>query len=161
MTDPADSAARLVTAAARAGWRIGVAESCTGGLVASRIVAVPGASAVFAGGVVAYEDRAKTEALGVPADLIRRCGAVSAEVASAMAGGLRARWGLDAAVATTGIAGPGGGTPDKPVGLVFVAVATARGTDVERLLLVGDRPSIREVSARRATEMLLQAVERG
>jgi PncC family amidohydrolase len=155
--DP-DAAVRLVAAAAGRGWRIGVAESCTGGLVAARIVGVPGASAVFAGGVVAYEDRVKSEALGVPPELIQSHGAVSAEVAESMAEGLRDRWGLDAAGATTGIAGPAGGTADKPVGLVFIAVAAANGTTIERHLFTGDRDAVRDQAARRTVELLLAVV---
>jgi nicotinamide-nucleotide amidase len=102
------------------GLTLATAESCTGGLVAARLTSVPGSSDVVVGGIVAYSDDVKRTELDVPAELIERHGAVSVEVAAAMAQGARARLGADIAVAVTGIAGPGGGTPEKPVGLVYL-----------------------------------------
>lgn len=130
------------------GWSIGVAESCTGGLVAAAIASVPGASDYFKGGVIAYADDAKAQLLGVDPALIARHGAVSGEVASAMAAGARDRLGATLAVATTGVAGPGGGTPAKPVGLVYVALARPSGEVAVRRL---DLPGNRGVIQRRAT----------
>ena len=123
--------------------RIGTAESCTGGLVAARLTDVPGSSDVFAGGIVAYADAVKRDELGVPATLISEHGAVSAEVAAAMATGVRDRLGVDVGIATTGVAGPGGGTEAKPVGLVHLHVSApelGRGTEFS---FPGDRDAIR------------------
>lgn len=125
--------------------RLVTAESCTGGMIATACTMVAGSSDWFERGFVTYSNEAKTEAIGVDAELIQAVGAVSAAVACAMAEGALAHSPADLAVAVTGIAGPGGGTPDKPVGTVWVAVARRGGaTDVERLLLDGDRTAIRE-----------------
>jgi nicotinamide-nucleotide amidase len=129
------------------GLTLATAESCTGGLVGERLTSVPGASDVFRGGIVAYANEVKAAQLGVGEDLLARHGAVSAEVAAAMADGARAALGVDVAVAVTGVAGPGGGTPDKPVGLVHVHAAAPAGGDGAELRLHGDRETIR----RRAT----------
>jgi len=118
-------AERVLAAARGRGLRLAVAESDTGGLVLAWLVAVPGSSAAVVGGVVAYDDHLKVQLLGVAPDLIREHGAVSAAVAGAMASGLRQRVGCDLALAGTGIAGPGGARPGKPVGLAFVAAAQA------------------------------------
>ena len=109
--------------------KLATAESCTGGMVAARLTAIPGASDVFVGSIVAYANEVKEASLGVPARVIEEHGAVSAEVAAAMARGLRERLGADVGVAVTGVAGPGGGTAEKPVGLVF---AHAVGPDGEK-----------------------------
>jgi nicotinamide-nucleotide amidase len=138
------------------GLRLATAESCTGGMVASRITAVPGASDVFAGSVVAYSNEVKETGLGVPAELITAHGAVSAEVAAAMVEGARNRLGADVAVAVTGVAGPGGGTPAKPVGLVFVHAIGPDGEKSVRTELPGDRDMIRG----RATAASLHLVRR-
>jgi nicotinamide-nucleotide amidase len=138
------SVEELVLAACRAqGLSLATAESCTGGLVAARLTSVPGSSDVFLGGVVAYSDEVKASELGVPTDVIRRHGAVSPETAAAMARGARERLGADVGVAVTGVAGPGGGTAEKPVGLVHVH---AEGPGWERALelnLPGDREAVR------------------
>jgi nicotinamide-nucleotide amidase len=131
----------------RAGKTLAVAESCTGGLLAERISAVPGASGWFRGGVVAYANEAKSALLGVPEAWLREHGAVSEPVARAMAEGARARFAADLAVATTGIAGPTGGSAEKPVGLVFVALARAEGTEVQEFLFPFDRIRHRMVTA--------------
>lgn len=138
------------------GLSLAVAESCTGGLVASRLTAVPGASDVFAGGVVAYGNEVKVGALGVPLGLIEAHGAVSAEVASAMAHGVRGRLGSDVAVAVTGVAGPAGATPEKPVGLVFVHAVGPEGERSVLTELPGDRAMVRG----RATATALHLVRR-
>jgi nicotinamide-nucleotide amidase len=138
------------------GLRLATAESCTGGMVASRITAVPGASDVFAGSVVAYSNEVKETGLGVPAELITAHGAVSAEVAAAMVEGARNRLGADVAVAVTGVAGPGGGTPAKPVGRVFVHAIGPDGEKSVRTELPGDRDMIRG----RATAASLHLVRR-
>ncbi len=126
------------------GWRVASAESCTGGAVAAALISVPGASDYVDRGVVAYSDRAKVELLGVPEALLEAQGAVSEPVARAMAEGLRERSGVEVAVATTGIAGPTGGSPEKPVGLVFSAVAAPDGTRAFRSTYPGDRATVVE-----------------
>jgi nicotinamide-nucleotide amidase len=138
------------------GLTLATAESCTGGMVASRLTSVPGASDVFAGSVVAYANDVKQVSLGVPAELIAEHGAVSVEVAAAMAAGARDRLGADVAVAVTGVAGPGGGTEDKPVGLVFAHAIGPEGEKSVRTELPGDREMIRG----RATAAALHLVRR-
>lgn len=125
------------------GLRLATAESCTGGLVSARLTDVPGASDVLAGAVVAYGDEVKTSELGVPETLIAEHGAVSAEVATAMALGVCTQLGVDVGIGVTGVAGPDGGTPDKPVGLVHYAVATPDGDHAEEFSFPGDREAIR------------------
>lgn len=138
---------RLLAACRAAGLRLATAESCTGGQVAARLTAIAGASEVFRGGVVAYDNAVKTGVLGVPADRIAAHGAVSEPVARAMAEGARKVLGADLAVATTGIAGPGGGTPEKPVGTVDVAVADGEECTYKRLKLWGDRALIQHAAS--------------
>jgi nicotinamide-nucleotide amidase len=138
------------------GLTLATAESCTGGLVASRITAVPGASDVFLGSVVAYANTVKEAGLDVSAELLATHGAVSAEAAAAMAAGARERLGADVAVAVTGVAGPGGGTPEKPVGLVFAHAVSPDGEKSVRTELPGDREMIRG----RATAASLHLVRR-
>ncbi len=138
------------------GWMLATAESCTGGLIAACLTEIPGSSDVVERGFVAYSNRAKTEDLGVPDDLLRAHGAVSAEAARAMAEGALARSGADLAVSVTGIAGPGGGTAEKPVGLVHIAAAR-RGaeTRAERHEFTGDRRRIRLAATEAALDLLL------
>jgi nicotinamide-nucleotide amidase len=138
------------------GLTVATAESCTGGLVAARLTSVPGASDVFRGGVVAYADDVKQSELGVPEPVLRGHGAVSPETAAAMAAGVRARLDADVAVAVTGIAGPGGGTPEKPVGLVYIHAETPDATRGIEFDFPADRESIR----RRATVAALHLVRR-
>jgi nicotinamide-nucleotide amidase len=135
-------------------WTLALAESCTGGLLAARLTEVPGASAFLERGYVTYSNRSKVELLGVPQDLLDRAGAVSEEVSRAMAEGARARAGTDVGLALTGIAGPAGGTPEKPMGLVYIAMAGASGERMRRVVFPGDRERIRAQAAQAALEML-------
>ena len=127
--------------------KLAVAESCTGGLVADRIVSIAGSSDVFDRGFVTYSNESKIEMLGVDPKIIEEHGAVSPETALAMAEGARERAGVDISASVTGIAGPSGGTPDKPVGLVYIAVADKNGSDVKRFRFTGDRQANRSRSA--------------
>jgi nicotinamide-nucleotide amidase len=146
------------------GRRIAVGESCTGGLLSARLTDRPGASAYFAGGVVAYSNEAKVELLGVPAELIDRHGAVSDEVAEALADGALERFGADTAIGLTGIAGPEGGTPDKPVGRVSFCVTAMFEGDKERITrsvdLPGSRGDIRDRSTAVALHLLRRLLRR-
>ncbi len=142
-------------AALLGGRRLGLAESCTGGLLAARLTERPGASEYLAGGVVSYSDRSKTELLGVPAELITRHGAVSPPVARAMADGALARFEADVACAITGIAGPDGGSEAKPVGYVCWSVVDVTGAELGRDIVVpGDRAEIRDRSTTVAMQLL-------
>jgi PncC family amidohydrolase len=148
--------ARRVGAACRdRGIRIGTAESCTGGLVAHLITEIPGSSDYFAGAVVSYTNEIKVGLVDVPGDVLEAHGAVSAQVARAMADGARRRLGVDVAVAVTGVAGPDGGTPAKPVGLTYVAIADARGDDVRRFVWDGDRTGNKRHSAAAALDLII------
>jgi nicotinamide-nucleotide amidase len=136
------------------GFTVAVAESCTGGLIAQRLTEVPGSSGYFMEGVVAYSNAAKTRLLDVPAGLIEEPGAVSAEVAEAMAVGVKRRAGVDFGLSVTGIAGPSGGTDEKPVGLVYIALADDAHTEHRRLMLPGDRHLIRWRASQAALDLL-------
>jgi nicotinamide-nucleotide amidase len=136
------------------GWSVALAESCTGGLVGHRLTQVSGSSAYFERGWVVYSNAAKQALLGVPEAVLREHGAVSAPCAEAMARGARERAGADVGVAVTGIAGPDGGTPTKPVGTVFVALADARGAVVERHRFDRDREGNKALSATHALDLL-------
>jgi nicotinamide-nucleotide amidase len=149
-----DLAAVVLDRARRAGLSLGTAESCTGGLVGGRITEVPGSSEVFVGGVVCYADRLKTELLDVPPALIGAHGAVSEPVARSMAEGARRRLAADLAVSVTGIAGPSGGSEDKPVGTVWFAVASPADTEAKRVVFLGSRKEIRERAAQTALFLL-------
>jgi nicotinamide-nucleotide amidase len=145
----------LVLAAARKhGWTLSTAESCTGGLVSARLTNVPGSSEVFTGGVVAYDDAVKREALSVPPELLERHGAVSPETAEAMAAGARRALGTDVAVSVTGVAGPGGGSPEKPVGLVYLHAMTPEDSHGVELRLPGNRDAVRRRAAVSALHLL-------
>jgi len=133
---------------------LAVAESCTGGLLAERITSVSGSSRYFLGGAVVYSNNLKTELAGVPAEMIERHGAVSREVAAALAEGIRYRCESTLGVGITGVAGPGGGTPEKPVGLVFHAVASDSGTEVLQRNFPGDRKRIRRFASTLALDMI-------
>ncbi|MFQ3580627.1 MAG: competence/damage-inducible protein A [Chloracidobacterium sp.] len=136
------------------GYTIATAESCTGGLVAKRLTDVPGSSQYFLEGVVAYSNAAKTRLLDVPAELISEHGAVSAEVAEAMAAGVKARAGTTIGVGITGIAGPDGGTDEKPVGLVYVGVAGDFVVTHRKFILPGDRDRIRHLASQVALDLV-------
>lgn len=141
------------------GLTLAVAESCTGGLIAGRITDLAGSSAYFAGGVVAYSNRVKEQLLHVPVRLLEEHGAVSEAAARAMAEGARMVLGSDVALAVTGIAGPDGGTPEKPVGTVFVAFADQHGCQVERFLFGGDRAQVRQQTVDQGVIMLKKRLE--
>lgn len=160
MNDQAFRFAEALVAQAQAcGLSIATAESCTGGLVAAALTDIPGSSAVFDRGFVTYSDAAKAELLGVPQALLARHGAVSAETAKAMAEGARERAGADIAVSITGIAGPDGGTAEKPVGLVWFGLATADmpARAERRLFAGGSRRFVRIKSVETALALLLAA----
>jgi nicotinamide-nucleotide amidase len=133
---------------------LAVAESCTGGLMAAHLTAVPGASDVFLGGVVSYSNEAKEQMIGVPHAMLIKHGAVSEEVVRAMAEGVRTRFGSDWGAGITGIAGPGGGTDEKPVGLVHWAVAGPDGVWAKQRVFLGDRSIVREWSVNAALDLL-------
>ena len=138
------------------GETLAIAESLTGGLVASRITDVPGSSRYFVEGVVAYANESKIERLGVREETLVAHGAVSEEVACEMAEGVRSVLGTTWGISTTGIAGPTGDTEDKPLGLVFVAVAGPKGTTVRRNVFPGDRLEVKGASADAALELLME-----
>ena len=151
-------ARRLQAACVARNATVGLAESCTGGLVAAALTEIPGSSAYFLGGVVSYADSAKRDLLDVPSAVLEAHGAVSAQVARAMAEGARDRFGATFAASVTGIAGPDGGTAAKPVGLTYVGVADADGADVRRHVWPGDRAANRVDSAVAVLELLLERV---
>jgi nicotinamide-nucleotide amidase len=154
----ADLAAAVLEIYRRLGWRLVTAESCTGGMVAAELTAIAGASDVVERGFVTYSNAAKAEMLDVPPALIERHGAVSAEVAAAMAAGALARSHAAVAVSVTGIAGPGGATQGKPVGLVFLGLAQeGTPTRTARHLFPGDRRAVRHASALAALRLLREA----
>lgn len=140
-SDVDDIVGRALTAH---GWTVATAESCTGGLLGARLTAKPGSSAYVQGTIVGYADSAKTALLGVPAATIETYGAVSARVAEALADGVRSALGAQVGVGVTGIAGPGGGTPDKPVGTVYVSVVSPQARRARALLLPGVRDDVRQ-----------------
>ena len=159
--DSADLADVVLSLCRRRGVTIGVAESCTGGMLGARLTAVPGSSDVVRGGVIAYDDGVKQSLLGVSPDQIREHGAVSEPVVRAMASGIRAVLGVGAALAITGIAGPDGGSADKPVGTVWIALDHDGEVQARRFAMVGDRAEIRHRSAQAALEMLRRRLTDG
>ena len=150
------SAAKLVALCRAKNLTVAIAESCTGGLVAGAITAIPGSSAMFTHGFVTYSNAAKTDMLGVPADLIDTEGAVSEPVARHMAQGARQRAGVDMAISVTGVAGPDGGSAQKPVGTVWFGLADAHGTTAHHRLFPGNRDAIRQASVEFALQLLLR-----
>ena len=152
------TAERLVGALAEKGLTCATAESCTGGGVGFAITAVAGSSAVFWGGVVSYDNSVKRGVLGVPEEVLATKGAVSSECAAAMAEGARRLIKTDLAVSTTGIAGPGGGSADKPVGLVWFGLSSKAGTVTEKKVFSGDREAVRAAAIEHALRLLLSAV---
>jgi nicotinamide-nucleotide amidase len=158
--DDADLAAVVIDRCRALKLRLAVAESCTGGLLGERLTNIPGSSDVFLGGVIAYHNDLKKELLGVRAEDLERNGAVSEQVALQMASGIRERTGADVGVSVTGIAGPGGGTPEKPVGLVWIAVHSSEAK-ARRFHVVGDRAEIRQRAAQAALEMVRRALANG
>lgn len=148
-----DLAAILLDICRAKGLRLAVAESCTGGLLGARLTAIPGSSDVFVGGVIAYSNEVKVRELGVVERSLAEHGAVSEQVVTEMATGARKRLGVDLALAITGIAGPGGGTPEKPVGLVWIAVAVGDRVEAKRIQSWGDREEVRYRAAQAAMEL--------
>lgn len=138
---------------------VAVAESCTGGAVTARIVSVAGSSGYLQGGIVAYSNDAKQRLLGVPEEILANPGAVSAECAAAMAEGARRALGADIAVSTTGIAGPGGATARKPVGLVYLGLATPAGVEAHEHHFAGDRAAVIAAATEAALQLLLRGAQ--
>jgi nicotinamide-nucleotide amidase len=149
----------LVTRATGLGLTVGTAESLTAGLISATIAEVSGASRVLMGGVVSYDPRVKRDLLGVSQTVIDGPGVVSEPCARQMAEGARRALKADIAVSATGVAGPSGGTPEMPVGTVFLGCATARNTRVEKRLFAGDRQAVREQAVKRALEIILETME--
>lgn len=152
-------AERLARALKAAGYTAACAESCTGGLVAAAMTSLPGASAYFLGGVVAYANAAKEAVLGVPSSTLESCGAVSGPTALAMASGAARLFGADCAVSVTGIAGPDGGSPDKPVGTVWFGFSLLGSVSAESAVFQGDRAMIRDSAVSYALEGLALRVD--
>ena len=152
-----NAAEKMVAEFSSRGLVCAVAESCTGGAIGSAIVSVSGASAVFAGGVISYSNDVKREVLNVNASTLERHGAVSSETASEMASGVRALMNADFAVSVTGVAGPGGGSEEKPVGLVWFGLAGKDGVRTERMVFPGGRSEVRGAAVEHALGMLLKA----
>lgn len=152
--DDADLAMVVLAALRKGHHRLGLAESCTGGMVAERVTAIPGASDTFIGGVVAYADAVKTATLGVPVETIDAHGAVSEETVRAMAAAAQRVFAVDCSVAVTGIAGPSGGTPEKPVGTVWMASRVDADTRAVRRVFPGDRDEIRDRASQAALDLL-------
>ena len=157
-----EAASAVLDLCARHGLKLATAESCTGGLIAAALTETPGSSRVFERGYVTYSNTAKIEDLGVPAELIDQHGSVSEEVARAMAKGALKAAGVDLALAVTGVAGPDGGTPQKPVGLVYIAAAHSSGTALGREFRYGKlgRSEIRRRSALAALALVTELIER-
>ena len=138
------------------GWTLSIAESCTGGLICDRITDVSGSSDYFEGGMVTYSNKSKTELLGIPEAYIKRFGAVSPQVAKKMARGVRKALGTTFGLSTTGIAGPTGGTQEKPVGLVYIGLAQSKRTWVMKLNLEGSRKEIKEKATEKALKFFYE-----
>ncbi len=158
MAELATVSAELVRAFLETKQTFGTAESLTGGMIAASVAGVPGASAVLMGGVVSYDPRVKHELLGVTRQVIDTVGVVSEPCARQMAEGARRSLKVDVAVSATGIAGPGGGTEETPVGTVFIGVSSKSGTRVDECHFTGDRQSVREQAAAHALRMALEVI---
>src|SRR5882724_3930907 len=152
MTEPLEN--KIIRLLTERKQTLAVAESCTGGYISHRLTNVPGASVIFSAGLVTYSNDAKQKFLGVRAETLAQHGAVSEAVAGEMAEGARRAVGTDYAIAVTGIAGPGGGTPDKPVGTVYIGVASAKETRVFRRFNPGERLAFKELTSQQALEQL-------
>ena len=142
------------------GVSIAVAESCTSGIIASKITSISGSSSYFKGGIIAYKNEIKTKLLGVSEDLINKKTEVSAEVVSQMANSVRKSFFSDYSVATSGYAGPIGGTLNNPIGTVFIAISSASGIDIERFIFLGDRQSIVNQASEKAVSLLYDAIKK-
>ena len=151
-------AIRLADMLVDQGLTLATAESCTGGGLSHLLTSIPGASAFFIGGIIAYQNDIKVKLLGVPQAALVDHGAVSSPTAGAMAEGCRNHFGTDIAVSITGIAGPGGGSSEKPVGLVFVAVAVAQRTRVSEHIFPGNREQVRQAAIAAALDLILQVI---
>jgi nicotinamide-nucleotide amidase len=159
VTDKRTLAETVLDLCRRRGWKVATAESCTGGMIAAALTDIAGSSDVVERGFVTYSNQAKTDLLGVPGPLIARQGAVSQPVAAAMASGALLNAPVDLAVSVTGIAGPGGGSADKPVGLVHFGVARKGGpVRTEHQIFTGDRDQIRALATQRALELLIEQI---
>jgi nicotinamide-nucleotide amidase len=157
MTDTRTLAETVLDLCRRRSWKLATAESCTGGMIAAALTDIAGSSDVVERGFVTYSNEAKTDLLGVPAALIAQHGAVSQPVAAAMVTGALSHAPVDLAVSVTGVAGPGGGSPDKPVGLVhFGAARKGAPVKTERQIFSGDRDQVRALATRRALELLIE-----
>ncbi len=137
---------------------LAVAESCTGGVISHRLTNIPGSSGYFTGGVIAYSNNIKTSMLEVPSDIIKKYGAVSRDVALFMASGVRDAFGADIGVSVTGIAGPGGGNPGKPVGTAYIGFASKKGSAVRKVFFNGDRVYVKNRFADSVMEFLLEKI---
>lgn len=155
---PEMMAAKLIEVCKKKNFTVATAESCSAGGVASRIASIPGASAVLAGGIVAYTEEAKRRNLAVPEELLAQHGAVSAECAMAMALGAKKAFNSDYAVSVTGFAGPDGGTEENPIGTVYIGIATPQGERFRRMSFDGNRQMITDLAVELAVVLLLAAV---
>ncbi len=149
---------RLAAALVEQNLTLATAESCTGGGLSHLLTAIPGASAFFIGGIIAYQNNIKVDFLGVPQGTLADYGAVSSQTAVAMAEACRSRFKTDIAVSITGIAGPSGGSPEKPVGLVYLAIAVSRRTRVAEHRFPGDREQVRDQAIAAALKLILEAI---
>jgi len=155
----AECAAELAARLRERGWTLATAESCTGGLLGDALSDLAGVSDVYLGGVIAYANSIKMQLLGVPESVLNSVGAVSAETAAVMAIGVQQRFGTQVALSTTGIAGPGGGSPEKPVGLVYLGLVTPHGVWTERHIWSGNRRENKEASVRRILAWAVEMIE--
>jgi nicotinamide-nucleotide amidase len=150
---------KVVDVLTRRGLKVATAESCTGGLIGDTLTSVPGSSTYYEGGVISYSNALKQRFLGVTAATLEQYGAVSEETAQEMATGIRDAAGVDIGIATTGIAGPGSGTPEKPVGLVYIGLADSDGVLVERHVFDGSRRENKLATVRAALQMLIDQAD--